>query len=66
MGLAGEQINIRLTKEQREIVKMLVGVMGGTEAEVIRSIFLAWLSDKGVLSDVIKRRWVDKHAKDSS
>jgi len=58
MGKNSNQINVKFTDEQREIIKMLVGVMGGTEAEVVRSIFLAWLSDKAVLTEVIKKKWL--------
>ena len=58
MGKNSNQINVKFTDEQTEIVKKLVGVMGGTEAEVVRNIFLAWLSDKGVLTEVIKKRWL--------
>lgn len=58
MGKTSNQINVKLTDEQSEIVKNLIGVMGGTEAEVIRNIFLAWLSDKGILTEVIKKRWL--------
>ncbi len=51
-----ENINIKLTKEQKEILKSLKGEMGDSEAEVIRNIFTSWLSEKGIVSEIIKRR----------
>lgn len=59
MGKTSYQVKVRLTDEQKQIVENLVGIMGGSEADVLRSIFLAWLSDKSVLSEVIKKRWLD-------
>jgi hypothetical protein len=58
MGKASNQVNVKLTDEQKQIVEDLVGIMGGTDAEVLRSILLAWLSDKSILTDVIKKRWL--------
>ena len=55
-------IFVRLTDEQREIVKKLVGVMGDNEAEVVRNIFLAWLSDKGIITEVIRKRWLERES----
>lgn len=52
------RILVTLTDEQREIVRSLVGPLGGSEAEVIKSIFIAWLSEKSVLTEVIKKRWL--------
>ncbi len=41
-----EQLNVKLTIKQKAILKNLVGVMGGTEAEVLRTVFMSWLSEK--------------------
>jgi hypothetical protein len=51
-----ENINIKLTTEQRGILKKLIGEMGGTETEVLRNIFISWISEKGIASEVIKKR----------
>jgi hypothetical protein len=55
-----ENINIKLTKEQRNILTTLCGEMGSSEPEVMRSIFTAWLSEKGLISELIKKRLFDK------
>ncbi len=61
MGKNSNQINVKLTDEQKEIVSNLVGVMGGTDAEVVRNIFIAWLSEKSILSEIIKKKVVNKN-----
>lgn len=64
MGNNAEQMNVKFTKEQREIIHSLIGVMGGTEPEVVRTIIVSWLSEKGVISDIIKKRWTAKQKGD--
>ena len=60
MGMNNKQFNVKLTEEQTEIIKGMLGIMGGTEAEVIRNIIIAWLSEKSIISDLIKKRSLDK------
>jgi hypothetical protein len=56
MGKNSKQVKVMLTEEQKEIVESLVGIMGGTEAEVLRTIFLAWLSEKSLISSAIREK----------
>ena len=60
MGKTKHQINVKFTDQQREMIKGLVGLMGGTEAEVVRSIVISWFSKEGLMSEVIKKRWLNK------
>jgi len=53
MGNNKNQINVKITDEQKKILGGLMGIMGGTEAEVIRNIFIAWLSENRILSKII-------------
>lgn len=55
MGRTNNPINVKFTDEQRNIIDSLTGVMGGTDAEVVRNIFLAWLSEKDILQDYLKK-----------
>ena len=55
MGKTNKQVNIKFTDEQKNIIDRLVGVMGGTDAEVVRSIFLAWLSEKNILQPYLNK-----------
>lgn len=53
-------ITVRFTDDQRKIIKSLIGPLGGSEGDVIRSILVAWLStDKGPLTEVIKKKLVE-------
>ena len=55
-----KQIFLKITKEQEDIAINLVGIMGATKTEVIRNIFLAWLSEKQIISDVIQKKMMNK------
>ena len=55
MGKTDNPVNVRFTDEQKGIINRLVGVMGGSDAEVVRNIFLAWLSEKNILQEYIKK-----------
>jgi hypothetical protein len=56
MGKNKNQVNVKFTDEQIKIISNLIGIMGGTDAEVVRNIFLAWLSDKSILSEILKKK----------
>ncbi len=56
-----ENINVKLTIEQKEILTSLIGPMGSSEPEVLRSIFLAWLSEQRILSEIIKKKIINKN-----
>lgn len=55
-----EKISVRVTLKQKNLLKRLTGVMGDNETEVLRSIFIAWLSEHGILDDVLKDSMRDK------
>jgi len=54
-----EQVNVKFTREQKEILGNLVGLMGGTEPEVVRTIVIAWLTEKSLINERIKKK-IDK------
>jgi len=58
-----ENINVKLTSEQRKILKDLIGEMGSNEPEIIRNIFLSWASEHGLMSEIIKKRWQENEEK---
>ena len=60
MGKNNKPVNVKFTEEQKAIIDSLVGPMGGTDAEVVRNIFLAWLSEKNILSEIIKKKVIKK------
>jgi len=61
MGKTNNPVNVKFTDEQKEIIDKLTGVMGGSDAEVVRNIFLAWLSEKNILQEYINKKEV-KHS----
>lgn len=61
MGKTNKPVNVKFTEEQKEIIDSLMGVMGGSDAEVVRNIFLSWLSDQGILSEILKKKVVNKN-----
>ncbi len=52
----GTKVHVKFTKEQLNIVSSLKGVLGGTNSEVVRTIVMAWLSEKSMLSKNIQKR----------
>ena len=38
------------------IIDLLKGEMGNSEAEIIRNIVIAWLSEKSLISTIAKKR----------
>ncbi len=49
-----KRVQVSFTQEQWEILKELKSSMGNTDAEVVRNIILAWLSEKGIISSYFK------------
>lgn len=56
------KIQVSFTNEQWEIISKVKGTMGKTDAEVIRNITLAWLSEKSLISTIVKQK-ISKGAK---
>ena len=56
MGKTNNPVNVKFTNEQKKIIDRIIGVMGGSDAEVIRNIFLAWLSEKDILQNYINNK----------
>jgi len=49
------KIQITLTEDQIKLIESFKGKMGNTQAEIIRNICLAWLSEKSFISDSVKK-----------
>ncbi|WP_457556014.1 CopG family transcriptional regulator [Candidatus Pyrohabitans sp.] len=52
-----KRIQITFTKEQWEIIENMKGEMGNTDAEIVRNIVIAWLSEKSIISEIIKNKF---------
>ena len=44
-----ERILVSFTSEQRKMLKSLNGIMGNTDAEIVRTIVMSWLSQQDYL-----------------
>ena len=51
-----ERINLTFNKKQIEIIKSLIGEMGDNKADVIKSVFTSWLSEKGITPAIVKKK----------
>jgi len=51
-----DRVFLRFNEKQMELLDSLKGEMGNDRADVLKSIFLAWLSEKGIASELIKKR----------
>lgn len=50
-----KRIHLTFSEAQWNIIKRFKGIMGQTDAEIVRNIVLAWLAEKSVISTEIKR-----------
>ena len=51
-----KRVQVSFNDKQMEIINLLKGEMGNSEAEVIRNIVLSWLSEKSFISTIAKKR----------
>jgi len=50
-----KRVQVTFTAEQWRLIERFKGVMGSDDAEVVRNIVLAWLSEKSVIASEVKR-----------
>ncbi|MFP3320105.1 MAG: hypothetical protein RXO24_06050 [Acidilobus sp.] len=48
-------MQVTFTEEQWSLIERFRGVMGSEDAEIVRNIVLAWLSEKSVVAESVKR-----------
>lgn len=51
-----KKIQVSFSEKQIELLERLKGEFGETDADVVRSVVLAWLAEKSFISTVIKQR----------
>ncbi|NJE02260.1 CopG family transcriptional regulator [Thermococcus sp. JdF3] len=51
----GKRVQVTFTDEQWGILQRFKGKMGESDADVIRNIVLSWLSEKSIMSTIVKR-----------
>ncbi len=50
-----KRVQVTFTKNQWELIENFRGVLGQTDAEIVRNIVLTWLSEKSVVSFSVKK-----------
>ena len=53
----GIRVNLSFNSKQVEMIDSLVGEVGDDRADVVKTIFLNWLSEKNITSDLIRKKW---------
>jgi hypothetical protein len=51
---SAKRVQVSFTERQWKLIERLRGEMGMSESEIIRNIVLAWLSEKSLISAVVK------------
>ena len=61
-----KKVQITFSDEQVEILEGFKGVLGESNAEIVRSIILAWLAEKSFISEATKpklKEMVESHVR---
>lgn len=51
-----KRVQVTFTREQWELVERFRGLMGKTDAEIVRNIVLAWLAEKSHVTTAAKKQ----------
>ncbi|WP_324735093.1 hypothetical protein VFC49_07925 [Thermococcus sp. SY098] len=54
-----KRVQVTFTKNQWELIEKFRGILGQTDAEIVRNIVLTWLSEKSIVSTTIKK-WMEE------
>jgi hypothetical protein len=51
-----KRVQVTFTMEQWSLIETFRGIMGSDDAEIVRNIVLAWLAEKSVIIEYVKRK----------
>jgi len=51
-----KRVQVTFTKEQYDLIQKLKGELGISDSEVVRNIVIAWLAEKGIISEMLKEK----------
>lgn len=54
-----KRVQVTFTKNQWGLIEKFRGILGQTDAEIVRNIVLTWLSEKSIVSTTIKK-WMEE------
>nr|Q58393.2 RecName: Full=Uncharacterized protein MJ0986 [Methanocaldococcus jannaschii DSM 2661] len=49
-----KRVQVTFTKSQWELIENFRGILGQTDAEIVRTIVLTWLSEKSIITTIKK------------
>lgn len=52
----GKRISPSFNSEQIELITRLVGVLGDNPSDVVKTIFMNYLSEKNITTEIIKKK----------
>ncbi len=52
----GKRVYLTFNDKQLALIDNLIGEVGNDRADVVRTIFLTWLSEKGITPALLKKR----------
>ena len=50
-----KRVQVSFTEDQWKLIEKFKGIMGNDDAEVVRNIVLAWLAEKSVITETVKK-----------
>ena len=51
-----KRVQVSFTEKQWELIKNLQGVLGNSDSDIVRSIVVAWLTEKSFVSTSTKKK----------
>ncbi|HIH31160.1 TPA: CopG family transcriptional regulator [Candidatus Woesearchaeota archaeon] len=52
----GKRVYLTFNDKQLSLIDSLVGELGDDRADVVKTIFLSWLSENGIMPALVKKR----------
>ena len=56
-----KRVQVTFTEEQWNVILKLKGIMGNSDADIVRNIVLTWLVEKSFIKDAIKNSSSNVH-----
>ena len=54
--MSAKRVQVSFTEKQWELLEKFKGELGESDADIVRSIVIAWLSEKSFISSTVKKR----------
>lgn len=54
--MKAKRVQVSFTEKQWELLEKFKGELGESDADIVRSIVISWLSEKSFISSTIKKR----------